>query len=82
MGKKKIAVGIAMAISYIFIMIIWLMSVGSDCVASYETHVVVGLGAFLIVENLTIPFFLNVFIFVGGAIILLYDVIKNKKKCQ
>ena len=43
----------------------------SGCVASYETHVVVGLGAFLIVENLTIPFFLNVIIFAGGAIILL-----------
>ena len=79
MDKKNLVLGIVVGIAYIFTMIIWLLSVGSSHVASYEDYVIGGFGAFLIVENLLIPFFLNLVIAVGGGVVLMYRMLKNKK---
>lgn len=55
-------------------------SIGKSEVASYENYVIGGLGGFLILENLVIPFFLSVFMLVISGTILIYRIVKKKQE--
>lgn len=77
-NKVNVALVCCIVVFAVISLIIMFMAVGKSEVASYENYVVGGLGGFLILENLAIPFFGSLVIVAVSAVTLLYRVIKAK----
>lgn len=77
-NRKNIILGVICVLALLMLVTIWFFSIGKPEVASYENYVIGGLGGFLILENLVIPFFLSVFMLVISGTILIYRIVKKK----
>ena len=77
-NKVNIVLITVLLIFSIILLTILFLSIGKTYVASYEEYVIGGLYAFLIIENLIIPFIVSFVVVVITSGMLLYRMIKKE----